>query len=1130
MALQKAKLALAIATVSSSLAMTGCLVDGDKANSTSTTISNAETGNNSDRVSTPVGTVMGTVIDTNGNPVAGARVYVGGRSVTTGQGGSYEINNVPVSNLVVTDDNNYVGGDIRLSIVPPEGFLGAIVTVEPTAVIDDGRSDQGTSEETGSGSTNRFIDGFTAVAGDAVLPAIGANGATVTGVLRDTVTKEPIGNQTINLELQDVNGGDHTALSGAISYTTVSYPAVTAADGSFTIEGVANDADLNFIIAGHSVTGVQDNSSGSQGVTTNDEVETIHVGNVYATAIPNIDDARPFVTAIEEVAMNGGRGKLHDDTTNVLTVHFSEQLALTDSNGDPMVDTNSVIVRDLDSNAYLTVTAAMAADGRSLTLTADTDFVAGHEIDIYLLKVDFRDTSANMLDEDSNVTTDNILYDEDDVNGKDDYVNLKVEVYRELNTNAAVVTNLTQATVDDSPLRMPNLLDNASSAFADVDMEVYNGGSTPALGVQQLNSADDDNGNSASDVAGRLASLVGALDQAGIVDGSSVIQLNDDGTPILTDLDFTANFAVDVARLSFTPSNAATYRYWIQSNGTAVSTNISIDPQSSPDAKTTNTASDFTTVANNQGYGTIEPEAGSSYADFAGTDIAFLVSGVQPGDVIYIQSMDDFGNTGSVTSITLVDNVPVTTGLQDSYQEQDLTSSTTVFGEEYGNGGELANPDAQALIGSPLLNINSGMLADQDIVTDNTPSLDNLYEGNRVDTAGSGDPFIDPALEIYDATAYAAWSTDMSRTIAVSFTEDLAWVAPQAGDQRKPDTNSVPDTSVAITTGLTDWTIMNDVTVTSDDQSINADLVAFSVNNIFTLANTDGQNAGVIDFSDRIQDQAGNVATAAANAKVVINDAMPPMVSKAVYSGKELTLTFNEPVKVSEDTSIAVVTLGGVDIFLNEDTIALHNAQPAASRTELVIPFTTNGADDMLPVDRVTAFGLGKYDEPATNVNLSSAAADAEGHAALSFVNVQDDFGNTWADDDTNLTAPTFAAFDNLGDMQVTAPNALATGVTTQNLTYTFTHAVDIDALLGAQSAGVVNLDGADVATLLTYTGGTSINTNSTGTVSADRRTISFTLNTVAATASGDTVDFNANVESLWDLVDDVNVPVITAP
>ena len=1115
MALQKAKLALAIATVSSSLAMTGCLVDGDKANSTSTTISNAETGNNSDRVSTPVGTVMGTVIDTNGNPVAGARVYVGGRSVTTGQGGSYEIKNVPVSNLTVTQKGDYVGGDIRLSIVPPEGFLGAIVTVEPTAVIDDGRSDQGTSEETGSGSTNRFIDGFTAVAGDAVLPAIGANGATVTGVLRNSDTEEPIGNQTINLELQDVNGGDHTAPNGAISYTTVSYPAVTAADGSFTIEGVPNDADLNFIIGGHTVTNVDANNFGPQGVTTDDEVETIHVGNVYARVIPNDDDARPFVTAIEEVAMNGGRGKLHDDTTNVLTVHFSEQMDTT------MVDTNSVIVRDLDSDAYLTVTAAMAADGRSLTLTADTDFVAGHDIDIYMLKVDFRDTSANMLDEDSNVANNDISYDYDNVNGNGDYVKLQVEVYRELNTNAAVVTNLTQATVDDSPLRAANELDATSSAFIDVDMAM--GGN----GVQQLNSADDDDNASGVDTKERLAKLVVALDKAGVVDGSSVIQLNDDGTPITSNLGLNSNFDINVARVSFTPSNASTYRYWIQRNGAALTENISIDQQSSPDAKTTVTNSSFNPGGANTGYGTIEPQTGSSYADFAGTNIAFLLSGAQPGDVIYIQSMDDFGNTGSVTSITLADNVPVTTGLQDSYLEQDLTSSTTIFGEQYGNGGELANPDAQALIGSPLLNINSGMLADQDIVTDNTPSLDNLYEGNRVDTAGSGDPFIDPALEIYDATAYAAWSADMSRTIAVSFTEDLAWVAPLAGDERKPAAGQEP--AETVTAAVSNWTIMNDVTIASDTDVVNADLVAFSVNNIFTLANTDGQNATVIDFSDRIQDQAGNVATAAANAKVVINDAMPPMLEKAVYTGATLTLTFNEPVKVSEDTGIAVVTLGGVDIFLSEDTIAAHNAQPAASRTELVIPFTTNGADDMLPVNRVAAFGLGKYDEPAP-VNLSSAAADAEGHAALSFVNVQDDFGNTWADDDTNLTAPTFAAFDNLGDMQVTAPNALATGVTTQNLTYTFTHAVDIDALLGAQSAGVVNLDGADVATLLTYTGGTSINTNSTGTVSADRRTISFTLNTVAATASGDTVDFTANVPSLWDSVDDVNVPVITAP
>ncbi|TVV44490.1 carboxypeptidase-like regulatory domain-containing protein [Thalassolituus sp. C2-1] len=1110
---KKAKLAAAIALVSSTTLMTGCLFEGDEAKSVTT----AEVGNNSEHVQTPVGTVMGTVVDTNGNPVKGAKIYVGGRAVTTGAGGNYELRNVPVSNLTVTDKGNFVGGDIRLTIVPPAGFLGAIVTVEPTAVIDNGRSDQGTTDETNTGSTNYFIDGFTAVAGDAVLPAIGTGGATVTGVLRDADTEAPIANQTINLELQDVNGSPHTNGGGnAISYTSVSYPATTDANGAFSIAGVPNDSDLNFIVGGYAVTGVDANNFGATGVTTDDEVETVHVGNVYASVITNADDARPYVTSIEEVATNGSRAKLHDDTTNVLTVHFSEQLQAA------MIDANSVIVRDLDAGAYLNVTTAVAADARSMTLTADSNFVAGNRLDIYLLKVDFRDTSSNLLDEDSNVAANDISYDFDNVNGNSDYVKLQVEVYRELNINAAVVTNLTQLTTDDSPLRLANDLDNASSAFADVDMAL-------ALnGVQQLNSADDDDSASGIDTKERLANLVVALDKAGIVDASSIIQLNEDGTPDTSNLGLNSNFFVDVARVSFTPSNASTYRYWIQRNGAAVTTNIDIDEQSSPDAKTTNTASNFTTIANNQGYGTIEPATGSEYADFVATDIAFLISAVQPGDMLYIQSMDDFGNEGSTTSIALADNVPVTTGLQDSYGEQDLTSTSTVFGEQYGNGGELANPDAQSLIGTPLLNINAGMLADQDIYTDATPSLDDLYESNETNTT-TGDFYIDPALEIYDATAYVAWSADMSRTIAVSFTEDLAWVAPLAADSSKPAVGSEPvDTASA---ALTNWTIMNDITIASDTDVVNADLAAFSVNNIFTLGNTDGQTAKVIDFSDLVADSAGNVSTAAANAKVVINDALPPVMTRAVYTGNALTLTFNEPVKVSTDTAIPVVTLGGVNIFLDEDTIAAHNALAAASRTTLTIPFTTDNADDMLPLNRAALFGLAQYDEP----DVSLAGATVGFHGSLSFVNVQDDFGNTWANDAANLTAPTFAAFDNLGAMQITAQpvaTAIANGVNTITLTYTFSHAIDLDAMLGnAFGTNQTALNAADVLTIMTYTGAATVDNGAAtnGTLSNNGKTLTVTVAMSAGTfATTETLGFSAAVPSLWDSVDAVAVPVLT--
>ena len=1124
---KKAKLATAIALVSSTTLLTGCLDDGNKANSVTTSTTTAAIGSNGVATTAPKGSVQGIVQDTNGNPIAGATVHIGNRTTTTSFGGTYQLDNVAVSGITITGDGAYLGGAISVVIVPPAGYLGAVVTVNSSALIDDGRSDQGTTEETGTANTNRFVDGFTAEAGAAVLPAVGENGSTITGVLRDNVTNEAIANQTLNLELKDVNGGNHTTGTNALSYTTLSYQVTTDATGNFTITGAPNDSDLTFVVGGYTVNSVDANVYNVTGVSTDDEIETIHVGNVFVTEIPNEDNARPFIVAIEEAATNGARAKLNDDVTNVLTVHFSETIQTS------MIDSNSVVVRDITSGQYLNVTAAPAADGRSMTLTntdgsgANVDFVAGNEIDIYLLKVDFRDGANNLLDEDNNVASNDISYDFDNVNGNADFVKLQVEVFRNLLQDAAVVTGLAQLTADDSPERLAGDAEGFSNAFADVDMQ------QAVNGTQQLNSADNDSG-ATNDSQERLSDLVLALQVAGVIGDSGAIELNPDGTPVTSSLGLNTGVETDIARIKFTPSNASAYRYWIMRNGVVVNTNPVIDVTSTPDAQNVSTTSNFTTAAVSSGYGLIEPKTGSSFADFTSSDVAFLLDGVQPGDIFYIQSMDEFGNEGSTAQVTLADNVPVTTGLQDAYGELDLRSSTTVFGQQYGNGAELANPDFQVLVGVPLLNVNSGMLADQNNLVDAAPDLSNLYDQNFADAGNNNQAYIAAANLIYDKTAYAAWSADMSRTIAVSFTEDLAWTVPSASDATKPAAAANAPTFSTGTANLTDWTIMNDVTVASDADVVNADLIAVDVDNIFTLANNDGQAAKVIDFTNQIEDSVGNVAVTATNAKVVINDAMPPMVTEAVYNGSNLTVTFNEAVRVNPNAGNTVVSLGGINIDMDVDSREAHNAK-TTNKNILVIPFTTDMVDDLLPLSRTAIFALGEYDE----TGLASAAADAGDHATLDFSNVQDAFGNSWAEDDTNMTTPTFAAYDNLGQIVGTAsPNALPGSGSAANITYSFTHAIDIDAMLGEAFGTITQnttISGTQVASIMTFVddnaGGATIDTvNTSGSISANGKVLTLSLQFTSPIETGDTLDFTANVPSLRDSVDSVDVSAITAP
>jgi len=264
----------------------------------------------------------------------------------------------------------------------------------------------------------------------------------------------------------------------------------------------------------------------------------------------------------------------------------------------------------------------------------------------------------------------------------------------------------------------------------------------------------------------------------------------------------------------------------------------------------------------------------------------------------------------------------------------------------------------------------------------------------------------------------------------------------------------------------------------------------------------------------------------------VISDAMPPMVEMAVYNGSNLTITFNEAVMLNPTGTTTVVTLGGNAIGMSEDSKAVHNAK-ATDKNILVIPFTSDNVADMREVSRTSVFSLGEYDE----AGLDSAAADAGDHATLDFSNVQDLFGNSWAKDSANLTAPTFAAYDSLGQIVgtpspsvLTENTAFASSVT---ITYTFTHAMDINAMLG-EGFGVIdentNISGTQVSNIMTLSGVANIDTTLTSaTINAAGTVLTVRLRTDVALSVGDSLDFNGNVPSLWTN-ENVDVAAVTVP
>src|SRR5690554_7718661 len=96
---KKARLATAVALISSTALLTGCLVDGDKSNSPSNT-----THQDADRIvisqqQAQKAQVVGIVQDTNGNPVANASVSIGFKTVKNNVEGVYYLADISVFGL-----------------------------------------------------------------------------------------------------------------------------------------------------------------------------------------------------------------------------------------------------------------------------------------------------------------------------------------------------------------------------------------------------------------------------------------------------------------------------------------------------------------------------------------------------------------------------------------------------------------------------------------------------------------------------------------------------------------------------------------------------------------------------------------------------------------------------------------------------------------------------------------------------------------------------------------------------------------------------------------------------------------------------------------------------------------------
>ena len=1067
---QKARLAAALALVSGTTLLTGCLVEGDDSNTTSTTVQEDASRISVTEQNTPLAQILGIVQDTNGNPVAGARVSIGSTSVVTDANGAYSLNDIPVSGIAGSGSMQ-PATPVEISIVPVssdsgKNYLSATVSVTPSAstIIQTVDGDSSNTEDALLAIIT--TDGLAVSAGITVVPLLQS---TVTGILRDYDTGLPVVNAVVGLEVlgvkgvvqqQEQNNGNGT------SYGVGTYQAATDAEGRFEYTNLPVDTDFAISVADWLVDGLGGGDEGDTSISgahfaTTPEVVMQNIGTVYAEEITSQDDVNPFVVSVSGVVVNSDPGLLNDDLdgSQGLVINFSEPL-------QQLVDANSVYVYNETLESRINVSsAALSADGMSLTLTTSA-ISAGNVFSVYLNTMDFQDTSENPLiyraatpDFKGTATP---AYDSNSSVGAMNSVRLRLKTYADPITETGAVVGLTQLLSDGNNSAF-GVLQTLNLTFLDLDSGTLRSGDTY---IEQLN---------AEEAGNRLTNL----------SDTTYADASISGKPTMVD------------------TTAARVRFTIDSSTPSRNYQLSLTNPSG-------TAKEFTvTVAST--IGTVDYSDADhpvlQLADyFSGTvDLILKGSGgdiLTPNDTLTIASLTDFGVADSVASLVLTDQIAPTTVLQNSYGQGEKTDA--VVTDYYGDGGELAEAGESAM-GAPFLNVTPRLLVPQ--AGEGVPlPVASTWKAltDEADKDSSDNPQVSDSnltgYALYDANAWNEWSAngDRERRIGVAFSEDISVSGTPAYNG---------------TVLLSGWTAQNNVIQNDQGVTVSADLVSITVADVMALANTD--HGSVVDFSGAVTDASGNTSTAVNNAKVVVRDLMPPMLTNAVYNGDNIVLTFNENVVLNDGDEFVLAGSAAAPL-----PIAANTANTTVTGNTVTIDRAAWGSD----LNSEIYFDRGTYDHDG------NPATDDVAHGALIAAATEDSRGVSWSDWDGGaglVDIPAIVIRDAVGNFQVnsTQTTGFAAGSTTFIVVYRFSHRIDLTTSFG--SANSTSMDGAAVAANFTLGGALSnadINTtNTSAALDTSGRVLTVTVAVNTALSAGDEFGLTGgSITSEWDSDDPV--------
>ena len=1001
---------------------TGCGDSDDT--STSTTSGVIQT------INTPTGTVSGYVQSTNGNPIAGLTVSLLGNTTTTNDFGQYSFADIAVSNTVGADAAT-AHNPFTVVIGASETYLGATVLVTPVAQINDTSANTGL----GDGETNPntlFIDGFNAEAGTAVLPQLTA---TVKGRLQDNGTGTNVGSTTITFDFITalVSGGQAAQGAGtATSYAVETYSTNVAADGTFSIENLPNDAELNIHVASYTVNAIENDTNGAAApatvsdFNTNGEVTTLDLGDISLTPIVQADSISPTVDVKKTASTSNELAEGIDTVAAPLVVTFNEPIDTT------RFKLNNLIVATQDASGITDILAidtaktVFDATGTMLSIYTTTAVASGTDINVRLKKDELVDVAGNNLELGSAAaTTASLATIQDDTatarltqlaGTAASYLELTVKTYGKPATLVATIADMAQPeNTTSTTLAGTNYTTTSLQGLIQSDTD-------GSAAVYQFNPGAD-NAN--------MYDLYNAL----AATSAELTAMNDDPT----------DFHIDTARVNFTNDpEVANYVINVKSASTAV-TSKAFDYNGNiiNDIDLTNANRVITAADRAAGFITLDNIATATV-----------------GDIVEIYPVNGFNDLGDATRISLVDNTPLTTLLQNT------------AGVDGANGAGLGNAGEPISIGAgasgsylPTFEI------DNDSVKTTTKTFPQLLANATATSAYNG---------LIDANSVAAYSP--IKTLGVKVSEAVGSTSAEilaSASVVSPAT----DYNASITAGAYTKIGVEHFVGLTVDNTLNLQHA-----NSITLKGLADVN-GVVNNDDSIG--------------VKIVDKLAPIMTSAITTGNTATFTFNEPLATTSLNAYYPVEIDGkfsVQIAANGTLTATNNAANAyddatqvtaqndkdvlAANIKLTATLSTDNktitvvASDVTPA-RATAnlSTLSNYFQFATYTEDSAANTD-EHYVVSADAKVSFDGDNTVADADNDngvMDATATAAADgntqvfgttNFADFVVadqTAPSITSIAGTIQNPAASAADKVTL-LIVGAQEGGTINDTAGNVA------------------------------------------------------------------